>query len=139
MEIEVGPPFSFYPRGNPCINTGVVPRNFGTHDFFICTAGAYTLEIVSVNLTPFNGASCGLPNEDLLASVHFGPEGFDPNNSCANHISSNTETFDAMGPGDTWTFELPDAETFYTLMIQNNCDTNPPQSTGPVEFNLNPD
>ena len=77
------------------------------------------------------------PAEDLLLALFIGPDGFNPNAECENFIENNKPDFQGLGAGSSYTFQIPNAPGAYTLMMQNNCDTTPPQSIGSVDFEIN--
>ena len=113
-------------------------RNWGTHEFSVCPGtNDMTVTINTVTLAPFNGASCGLAGQDLLLALFIGPDGFNPNAECENFIENNKPDFQGLGAGSSYTFQIPNAPGAYTLMMQNNCDTTPPQSIGSVDFEIN--
>jgi len=136
LDIAVGPPFAQLPFGTPCASGGVNDRNFGQQEFSVCKAGSYQIEIISVTLAPYSGASCGTPGADIYVMFFFGPEGFDPTNQCNNFIVKvpSSGRFVTTGPGKTELFDLPEGPRAYTVVMQNDCDTTPPQSSGPVVY-----
>jgi len=147
-DITQGPPFHTFqtnPQNGACSpNPGFGQRNINgadLYDFTICKA-SMEIEIVDYTLTPFSGGACGVGEPNSIYLAVYTPDGYTESTPCDNLVwsimadASQGSLFNLGGRGDVFAFDLPPGAGSYKLMAGNVCDTNPPQSVGPVTLDL---
>ncbi len=149
VPIAQGPPFQAgYPTGfgsgngngtcdvNWITGGSLNERNFGGFDFITGGGGDLVVTVDAVGLVPFTGADCGPGVGDVMGILYTGPAGHNPATPCTNWLETS---FDGLFPdnfntGESWTYTSVTAAGDYTFVLQNICDTFPPQSSGDIDI-----